>query len=98
MLRGVPLAAAAARAPAQRLERGVRRRALIEPDDLAPVVQVVGLRVSGGPRMVDGGDGAVLEQEAVADEIGVEVEADDLAAVVDPVGDVNAASGTSIFV
>ncbi|HEX2563228.1 MAG TPA: hypothetical protein VHK25_04900 [Acidimicrobiales bacterium] len=48
--------------------------------------------------MVDGGDGAVLEQEAVADEIGVEVEADDLAAVVDPVGDVNAASGTSIFV
>jgi hypothetical protein len=46
----------------------------------------VGLGVGGGERVIDRRVGAVLEQEAVADLAGIQVEADDLAAVVDGVG------------
>ena len=61
--------------------------ALVQADDLASVVEVVGLAVGGGEWVIDRGEGAVLEQEAVADLVGIHVEAHDVAAVVDAEGD-----------
>ena len=47
--------------------------ALVQADGLVSVVEVVGLGVGGGERVIDRGVGAVLEQEAVADLVGMAV-------------------------
>jgi hypothetical protein len=65
----------------------VARGALVEGDDLAAVVEIVGLSVGGGERVIDRLVGAFSQEEAVADLVGIEDEADDVAAVVDAEGE-----------
>ena len=60
--------------------------ALVEPDDLASIIEVMGLAVIGRHRVIDRREGAALEQEAVANEVGIDGEARNVTAVVDADG------------
>src|SRR5262249_8420975 len=58
----------------------------VSADDLAHIVDAVGLRSPGGQGIVEGGEGAVAVEEAVGVAVGSSVRRDDLTRIVDVVG------------